>query len=94
MNKLILTAVAALGLVAAVPAYANAPAKTASVPACSADVNITDNTDTIAANLASKGVKVQSVDEWNGCVRAFVTRADGTIGMQFYDPDTLAQLPA
>lgn len=40
--------------------------------------------------LQEKGVKATSVEDWNGLVRAFVIKEDGTQAMQLFDADTLA----
>ncbi|MET3927549.1 hypothetical protein [Devosia sp. 2618] len=45
--------------------------------------------DSIVTQLRQQGVNVSSVEEWNGLVRAFVTRDDGTQTMQFFTPGTL-----
>lgn len=40
--------------------------------------------------LHEKGINATSVEDWNGLVRAFVTKEDGTQAMQLFDADSLA----
>jgi hypothetical protein len=48
------------------------------------DLNAQDLTE-----LQRRGVPATSVERWNGCIRAFVTKPDGTQGMEFFDPNTM-----
>ncbi|KRA96476.1 hypothetical protein ASD83_15280 [Devosia sp. Root685] len=40
--------------------------------------------------LKEKGINATSVEDWNGLVRAFVIKEDGTQAMQLFDADSLA----
>lgn len=42
--------------------------------------------------LRSAGVDANSVERWNGCLRAFVANPGGGESMEFYDPSTLRRL--
>ena len=42
--------------------------------------------------LREVGVAATSVERWNGCLRAFVVRADGSRAMEIYDPVSLRRL--
>jgi hypothetical protein len=86
-KTLIAAAVATMSLAAvALPAHADQPLTVA----CDvSNVSIQDNETTIAMQLQQQGYDVSGVDEWAGCVRAFVTKADGTTGMAFFDPNSL-----
>jgi hypothetical protein len=94
-KSLILASVALLSLGAlALPAQAKtaAVASANSILTCDTDTLSHNDESNIASQLRAKGVNVSSVDAWHGCARAFVTRADGSQAMQFYDPDTLQLL--
>lgn len=41
--------------------------------------------------LRSMGVDAVSVEDWNGCIRAYV-RTNGGQTMQYFDPDTFQRL--
>ncbi|MBU1304028.1 MAG: hypothetical protein KKF33_00720 [Alphaproteobacteria bacterium] len=56
---------------------------------CDAGYSISDNADSLITRLEAKGVAVSGVEDWSGCVRAYVTKADGTTGMVIYDPTYL-----
>ena len=89
IKTLITAAFATVSIVAvAAPAFAE------SGPGvyCDTGVSIKDNETTIAQALAGKGVSVSGIEEWNGCVRAYVTNADGSTSMAFYDPLSLQQV--
>jgi len=45
--------------------------------------------DRIIAELKQRGINATSVEKWNGLIRAFVTRPDGTQTMMLFKPDTL-----
>ncbi len=87
-NTLLALTAAALVAGAAAPSFA----------ATSLDDNNNDKsylTDEVAndytlARLHEKGIKATSVEDWNGLVRAFVVKEDGTQAMQLFDADTLA----
>lgn len=40
--------------------------------------------------LHEKGINATAVEDWNGLVRAFVIKEDGTQAMQLFDADSLA----
>jgi hypothetical protein len=93
MNKLIVAGVFAVtglaGLAAAAPASA-ASINAGSVPACSSSVDVNQNIDQIRLQLRGAGYDVNQVEEWNGCVRAFVENANGRgEHMAYFEPDTL-----
>jgi hypothetical protein len=44
------------------------------------------------ARLRDIGVYANSVERWNGCIRAFVDNGNGGQTMEFYDPATLRRL--
>lgn len=44
------------------------------------------------ARLRDIGVYANSVERWNGCIRAFVPNGSGGQSMEFYDPATLRRL--
>ena len=91
MNKLlILPFLAFAALPAAMPAQAASIGT--STPFCTGGDSITDDADMIALKLQGDGVNVSNVEEWNGCVRAYVTRNDGSQAMVYFDPDTLQQI--
>ena len=80
LKTLVTAAFASVSLIAiAVPAQAAGTV-------CDTDYSVADNADSIIQRLDEKGVAVQSVENWDGCVRAYVTKADGTTGMVIYDP--------
>jgi len=54
------------------------------------DTELQDRMDT--RRLREIGVEAQSVERWNGCMRAFVKTPDGRNIMEFYDPVTLRKL--
>ena len=100
MKKLslaIIAGVMCLGMGAAV-----APASAASVAACQTSTSddgqgnhvdaISANSAAIIAGLRDKGVNVIDVQDWGGCVRADVVRANGSTAMEFFDPSSLQRL--
>jgi len=93
-QKLALVLIAATGLTAAtLPSQAAVPVVAhENLTACtdtgdSKDIN--DNTDPIADELSARGYNVSGVEEWGGCIRAYVTDAHGHTSMKLFDPDTL-----
>lgn len=90
LKTLIAASFATMTLAAvAMPASATEPL----TAACSTtDYSISANAGEIAANLANLGYDVSGVEEWNGCVRAYVTHADGSTGMAYFNPLTLEQV--
>lgn len=83
-------AVGIAGLMSAAPAAA-APIHSTGVCAVS-ETYVADHSDLILQQLRAQGVNATSVENWNGCIRAFVTGADGSQSMAFYDPETLGSL--
>ncbi|HVY52875.1 MAG TPA: hypothetical protein VHA07_15100 [Devosia sp.] len=83
-------AVAAAG-VAAAPAFAAAPA--GGVPMCNtggaqkADL-FQQSADQLVHSRAFAGRTVQSVDQWNNCIKVIYQDGKGSV-TAFYDPDTL-----
>lgn len=92
---LILAAVLGVGGVT-VPAFA------ASVATCQSEKvlgpnrvlidRVDANAEGYAMELRQRGYRVESVQGWGGCVKAFITDPDGGSHMEFFDPDTLAPL--
>jgi len=46
----------------------------------------------IAMELTQRGYNVDRVEPWGGCVKATIIDANGSMHMQFFDPDTLEPL--
>lgn len=91
MKFAVAAAFAGLSLAAvALPAQAASPSGT--MVACDATTSIANNDTAIIQALANHGVKASSVEDWNGCIRAYVTNPDGSTTMSFYDPSTLQQV--
>jgi hypothetical protein len=80
------------------------PAAAESIASCR-DVWALDGTDptstiteinqkatSIIAGLKDKGVAVEDITDWAGCVRADVKQPDGTTKLEFFDPETLQRL--
>jgi hypothetical protein len=95
----VLTIAAMLG----VAGFSAAPAMAASsgggslspgqVPYCSSTTAQLDLSKGIYQNeLTVKGATLNSVEIWNGCVKALYTSSDGTSSTAIYDPDTLQLL--
>jgi hypothetical protein len=91
MHKLLIAALisgtgfAGIALAAATPAAA---ASTGTF--CDGNyADIDANKSEITQRLSEEGIKATSIEEWNGCVRAFVENANGTQTMVLLDPDTL-----
>jgi hypothetical protein len=42
--------------------------------------------------LRRAGVDVESLDYWNGCIRAWVRQANGRVSEEFYDPASLRRV--
>lgn len=45
--------------------------------------------EAITQELTAMGYTVNGIEEWNNCVRAFVVKADGSLGMAFFEPGSL-----
>jgi hypothetical protein len=89
MSKTFITAAFATIALAgiAVPAQA---AQSTGVPQCDpGGYSISKDATTITMQLEQQGYKVDGVEDWNNCVRAFVVKADGSTGMAFFDPVSL-----
>jgi hypothetical protein len=65
------------------------PAQAATGVTCDVGASITGSEDAITQELTAMGYTVDGVEEWNNCVRAFVVKADGTMGMAFFEPGSL-----
>jgi hypothetical protein len=53
--------------------------------------DIDANPQRYIAALRDRGVITNRVEDWNGCVRAYVETPSGT-HMQYYDPETFARV--
>jgi len=76
-------AVTSLGIVA-LPAQAATGGIT-----CNAGASIAGNETAITQQLTAQGYTVDGIEEWNNCVRAYVVKADGSLGMAFFQPGSL-----
>lgn len=84
-KTIIATAIAATSLaVVSLPAQAAAGGII-----CDTGASIAGSEDIIAQELTAMGYTVDSIEEWNNCVRAFVVKADGSLGMAFFEPGSL-----
>jgi hypothetical protein len=86
----------ALSLVAFPAASFGLPAQ-ARPMACSLSSNntvdqINDNPGHLVAALSAKGIKVGAIENFGGCIRAYVTDANGVQAMAYFDPDTLQRI--
>jgi len=99
VTTLVLAALMSVGIGAAItPAFAE------SIGACQNDIarsapgagEYTDAIDSdapaIIASMQQKGINVQDISDWGGCIRADVTKKDGSTAMEFFDPNTLQRL--
>ena len=90
-----------LGVAAAVtPSFAE------SIAACENDVTISSpnngggaynsfiasDSAAILAGLRQKGINVEDISDWGGCVKADVVRKDGHVAQEFFDPTSLQRL--
>jgi len=76
-------AVTSLGMIAL-------PAQAASGDViCNVGASIVGNETMISQELTAQGYTVDGIEEWNNCVRAFVVKADGSLGMAFFEPGSL-----
>ena len=99
MTKTSITIAALAGLLLAGSA---APSFAESLAACQpdrswdmADSNnnsLDSDAGIVASRLRAEGIKATSVEDWNGCYRAFVTTSDGGQKMEFFDPQTLQRV--
>jgi hypothetical protein len=65
------------------------PAQAATGVTCDIGASIIGSEDAITQELTAMGYTVDGVEEWNNCVRAFVVKADGSMGMAFFEPGSL-----
>lgn len=65
------------------------PAQAAGGITCEVGASIVGAEDAIKQELTAMGYTVDSIEEWNNCVRAFVVEADGSLGMAFFEPGSL-----
>ena len=101
-----LPALALLSLIGLGLAAAATPASAATIASCRDDVSqsyttsgsgtytsdIDQQSASIIAGLRDKGVNVQSISDWGGCVKADVVRHDGSVAQEFFDPASLQRL--
>lgn len=45
--------------------------------------------DRVISALHEKGIEADAVESWSGLIRAFVRQPDGSVNMQFFQPDSL-----
>ncbi len=99
MNKL--SILAAAGLLSLGLAGAVTPSFAASIASCENNVQLSDGNYTdqidqdsaaIFAGLKQKGIDVQSIGNDGGCVKAEVQRPNGSLAMEFFDPNSLQRL--
>lgn len=53
---------------------------------------INDNASSIQQQLNDKGINANLVESYNGCVRAFVTKTNGTQTMEYFQPYSLQKV--
>jgi hypothetical protein len=53
---------------------------------------IDDDPARFVAALNAKGIKVGAIENFGGCIRAYVTDANGLQAMAYFDPDTLERV--
>ena len=91
-KKFLLLAATGLLLASSIPA-----AQAASIAECRSQQEVlADGTVTNAQDymlrLRHRGLNVDYVEDWGGCVKASVTDPNGHSHFLFFDPDTLQQL--
>lgn len=93
MNRKFLLAITLVAMPAAGLIAVDAQAQSAPPAACDRPNNAagdrTLDADSIIANLRAKGVNASRVESLGGCIRAYVTDANGAETMAYYHPDTL-----
>jgi len=105
MNKIAILGLVSLLSVGVGLAASVAPASAATIAECRDSVtnsgssgageytsDIDARSGSIVQALKAKGVNVQDISDWGGCVKADVVRPNGTAAIQFFDPDTLQRL--
>ncbi len=93
ISFLALAGVLAAGGLSAAPALAAVPTAPGQVPYCSSvttDTNLKNGID--AQQLARPGSTLNSLEVWNGCLKAIYTDSSGHSSTAIYDPDTLQLL--
>jgi hypothetical protein len=96
MNRTFMLAIALVALPTAGLTVLDVQAQ--SVPAaCSASNSraadpVNEDPDHIAAALRAKGVNVARIESFGGCIRAYITDANGTESMAYFTPGTLEPL--
>lgn len=65
------------------------PAQAATGVACDVGASVVGSEEVITQELTAMGYTVDGIEEWNNCVRAFVVKADGSLGMAFFEPGSL-----
>lgn len=65
------------------------PAQAASGVTCDVGASVVGAEEAITQELTAMGYTVNGIEEWNNCVRAFVVKADGSLGMAFFEPGSL-----
>ncbi len=99
MNKLsMIAAIAVVGL----GALTAAPSFAATIGTCEDELGTTlgngvpsaidSDISAIAAGLKEKGISASNISDYSGCVRADVKRKDGSVALEFFDPNTLQRL--
>jgi hypothetical protein len=78
----------------ALPAFAaTTAALSGQVPACQSSTAQQDLKDGVyASDFQQRGLNIQSLEIWNGCVKVIYNDASGNSGTAIYDPDTLQLL--
>ncbi|HEV7717741.1 MAG TPA: hypothetical protein VGO70_02070 [Arsenicitalea sp.] len=51
-----------------------------------------DGADHLIAALRAKGINVGGIEDFGGCIRAYITDANGVQVMAYFDPSTLERL--
>jgi hypothetical protein len=51
-----------------------------------------DGADHLIAALRAKGINVGGIEDFGGCIRAYITDENGVQLMAYYDPSTLERL--
>ncbi|MGB3339647.1 MAG: PepSY domain-containing protein [Devosia sp.] len=85
-TRIALILLSALSATVALPSIA-----TATLAADHHEDRLEWNADAVLRRLQDRGVDASSVEQWNGLIRAYVV-INGNQVMQYFDPDTLAQV--
>lgn len=92
MQKSLIIAALVLCATGAIPALASPQLTANAVPRCSASTPHDPNSSAYEWQLSRPGYSLQSLDVWNGCLKAIYTDAKGHTTTVFYDPDSLKQV--